>query len=224
MAKKQTIFPSRLIDALTGSNCYIIENRQYALIIDPNDFVQIQVYLQKRKLVPEWVILTHEHCDHIAGLNALREHYAVKVLASAACSIGIQSMTINMTRIMESYLYFKSGGKVLASYPRFICGPADVIFDNTYQFEWQEHHFCLVAAPGHTSGSICILVDNETLFSGDYFIPGEEVVTRFPGGSEKAYEEIGKKVLRSLPETIWDYPGHGASFLLTKEVKKDYGL
>lgn len=219
-----SISPICLVEKITESNCYIIEDSGSALIIDPNDFSSINACLKKHHLKPEWVLLTHEHCDHMSGLNELREQYPVTVLTSDSCSKGIQDITVNMSRIMESYLYFKSDGAMLTKYPKIVCAPADLTFPKTYYFVWKSHQFNLIAAPGHTPGSTCIIADNNTLFSGDYFIPGEEVILRLPGGDEEAYEKTGKDILRALPDDIWTYPGHGEPFLLTKEVKQGYGL
>ena len=99
-----------ITDPLTHSNCYILSEKSRTLIIDPNCYQEIHSYLTTHQLVPEYIILTHEHCDHIAALNDMRKYYSLKVLCSAACSQGIQSTTLNMTRIMETYLYFKSQG------------------------------------------------------------------------------------------------------------------
>ena len=214
-----------LVDPLTQSNCYILTSGAHALLIDPNNAELIIPYLRLHELIPEYIILTHEHCDHIKGLNDLRTHWDVQVIASQACSQGIQSTKINMTRIMESYLYFKSNGKLHVSYPKFTCAPADIAFDGpTFDFTWQHHQFHCIRVPGHTPGSICTIVDNTVLFSGDYFIPGEEVITRLPGGDDEAYHRTGKGILRSLPVPLWTYPGHGLPFILTQEVKTHYGL
>ncbi|MCI1821113.1 MAG: MBL fold metallo-hydrolase [Megasphaera sp.] len=216
--------PVRIIDPITNSNCYIIKEDAHVLIIDPNNFSLINAYLKAHQLHPEYVLLTHEHCDHISGLNELRQYYSFKVIAQAACSLGIQDKTLNMTRIMETYLYFKSNGTVLTPYPKFTCKPAELTFNETYYWHWLTHQFTFLHTPGHTPGSTCILVNNTVLFSGDYFIPGEEVITRLPGGNADIYERIGKNILRTLPENMQVYPGHGNTFLLTKEVKQHYGL
>lgn len=216
--------PLCLTDPLTGSNCYVLESGGRVLIIDPNDFYKLDQLLQAQHWTPDWVLLTHEHCDHIAGLNQLRSSYPVQVLASHACSQGIQSTTLNMARIMETYLYFKSGGTLLTKYPRFTCAPADLTFETAFDFSWYDYYFRCISVPGHTPGSVCILVNDRLLFSGDYLIPGEDVVTRLPGGSQELYETQGKPRLRSLPENIWTFPGHGSPFLLTGEVKHAYGL
>ena len=66
-------------DKLVESNCYIFSENGKAFIIDPNDFEEIDKILQEQNLTPEWVILTHEHCDHMAGVEGLREKYPLKV-------------------------------------------------------------------------------------------------------------------------------------------------
>lgn len=217
--------PACLTDPLTESNCYIIASGSSALIIDPNNADLIMTYLEAHRLIPEYILLTHEHCDHIAGLNTLRSRWHTPVIASQACSDGIQDTKMNMTRMMESYLYFKSNGKLQVSYPKFTCQAAEITFDTpVYDFIWKEHSFRCIAVPGHTPGSTCIIVDGAILFSGDYFIPGEDVITRLPGGDEEAYQATGRNVLRALPEPIWTYPGHKQPFMLTQEVKLQYGL
>ena len=220
-----SVCPICLTDPLTESNCYIIVSGRSALIIDPNQANLIASYMTAHGLTPSCILLTHEHCDHIAGLNDVRSRWHVPVIASKACSDGIQDTKTNMSRIMETYLYFKSGGKLHVSYQKFTCQAADIVFQGpAYDFAWNGHSFCLLAAPGHTPGSTCIIADGTALFSGDYFIPGERVITRLPGGDEDAYETLGKAVLRALPEPIRTYPGHKSPFILTQEVKKQYGL
>lgn len=211
-------------DDLTQSNCYIIENKGKVVIIDPNHFDQIHTLLQKEKWTPEYVILTHEHCDHMQGLNELRNIYPLTVVTSLVCSEGIQSAKNNMSKMMEVYLYFKSGEKETFSYKPFVCEPADLTFLNEMEFIWQENHFKMVLVPGHTRGSICIFLNKSLLFSGDYLLPGEEVITRLPGGDTKEYEEIGKPWLKKLSPGLTVYPGHGDVFELTKEVLKDHEL
>lgn len=99
------------MEPVTESNCYVIREEDKCMIIDPNDFTAIRELLQKLGLMPGLVLLTHEHCDHIGGLNELRRTYPVTVAATEACSAGIGNQTKNMSRMMETFLYFKSRGK-----------------------------------------------------------------------------------------------------------------
>ena len=99
------------------------------MIIDPNDFPAIRELLQKWGLKPGLVLLTHEHCDHIGGLNQLREDISGDGGGDTeACSAGIGNQTRNMSRMMETFLYFKSGEKTFVHYPPFQCrkGGSDI--------------------------------------------------------------------------------------------------
>ena len=209
-------------EQLVESNCYIFSEDNKALIIDPNSYEEIDRILTQQNLTLEWIILTHEHCDHMAGLEALRKKYPAKVLSTEACSRGIQSTRENMSAMMEVYLHFRGIKEV--SYEAFSCKEADVTFDGEYEFNWQGHEFKLCAVPGHTKGSCCIWWNKENLFSGDYLIPGEPVITRLPGGDDAGYETYGRAWLGKLPEGIRIYPGHGENYILTSEGKNSYGL
>ena len=106
------------MEPVTESNCYVIREEDKCMIIDPNDFTAIRELLQKLGLMPGLVLLTHEHCDHIGGLNELRRTYPVTVAATEACSAGIGNQTRNMSRMMETFLYFKSGEKKFSLPPK----------------------------------------------------------------------------------------------------------
>ena len=61
------------VDPLTESNCYILSEKDRCVIIDPGDSRGLFRILEQEQLEPELILLTHEHCDHMAGLDALRE-------------------------------------------------------------------------------------------------------------------------------------------------------
>jgi hydroxyacylglutathione hydrolase len=69
----------------------------------------------------------------------------------------------------------------------------------------------IIYTPGHTDDSICLLVDDQKLFTGDTLFVGECGRTDFPGGNTKnMYESLNR--LQKLNDNIEVYPGH------------DYGL
>lgn len=207
-------------DALTTSNCYVLGDGGGALVIDPNDCERILEMTSGRGLEVELIVLTHEHCDHISGLEELRAATGARVLASAACSSGIGSITQNVSRIMEVYLYFLHGREI--PYAPFTCRPADVTYDKDSSFKWRSLDVRCVPLPGHSPGSALVMIGDD-IFSGDYLLPDEKVVTRLPGGSASDYERIAVPFLESLPLGSTVHPGHGASYVLTEEVMKKHG-
>lgn len=213
-----------LTDSITQSNCYIIEEHRKAVVIDPNQEKELLHFLKKQRWQVEQIFLTHEHCDHTKGLNLLREVYGAPVIAQEDCSRGIQNSVSNMSRIMGTYLYFKNGGREMSVYEPFVCDPADETFGKERFWSFEGHELHAMSLPGHTPGSSCLILDKTMLFSGDYLLPGEETVTRLPGGSEEDYEKKAKQSLKKLPLGMLVYPGHGASFVLNDEVMRDHGL
>ena len=77
----------RWTEPLAESNCYLLGEAGRAVVIDPNDPRGPLERLEALGWTPERILLTHEHCDHMAGLEALRNRWpGVRVAATAACS------------------------------------------------------------------------------------------------------------------------------------------
>ena len=66
----------------------------------------------------------------------------------------------------------------------------------------------VIHTPGHTPDSICLLVDNKKLLTGDTLFVGECGRTDLPGGNSKSlYDSLFNKLLK-LPDDVEVYPGH----------------
>lgn len=204
-------------DSMSESNGYCIEENGKAVIIDPNQGDIFLRLFQKKNWKPELILLTHEHCDHMQGLNKLRDYYDIQVVSTKECSANLADPVKNMSRLMGMYLHFRNGKDMPAPYRQIQCSPANVVFTETFAFSWRGHDFLMKALPGHTEGSCCIWMDENIFFSGDYLIPGEEVITRFPGGSQEQYEAVTCPYLEQLKQGIHVYPGHGKDYILERK-------
>ncbi len=205
---------ARWTDPITESNSYYLAEEGACIVIDPNDPTEPIALLRERGWNPEWILLTHEHCDHMLGLEPLRAAYPqARVLVNDVCNAGIQNKRLNMSSMMEVYLTFS--GHPGITYPPFVCRPADILYHETCAFFWRGHEFRFVSLPGHTPGSAGIFVDEQHFFSGDYLLPNREVILRLPGGSESDYREITEPFLARLPKGLNIYPGHGDPYVLS---------
>ncbi len=86
----------------------------------------------------------------------------------------------------------------------------------------------IIYTPGHTTDSICLLVDNQKLLTGDTLFVGECGRTDFPGGNSKSmYESLFGKLLK-LNDDVEVYPGHDyglkPSSTIGEEKKSNYTL
>ena len=79
-------------------------------------------------------------------------------------------------------------------------------------------NFKIIATPGHTNGSICYLLNDKYLFTGDTLFYHSFGRTDFPTGD---YNELMKS-LEFLSNLNYDYivlPGHGESTSIFDEKK-----
>lgn len=85
----------------------------------------------------------------------------------------------------------------------------------------------IICTPGHTVDSICLLVNNQKLLTGDTLFVGECGRTDFPGGNTKSMYESLKR-LQELNDNIEVYPGHDyglkPSSTIGEEKKSNYTL
>ena len=93
------------------------------------------------------------------------------------------------------------------------CCTAEFTFDDQMQFYWQDNFFELFALPGHSDGSIGIMVNRCNFFSGDSLFEEHEVELGFPGGDREKWKTISSGRLAGLPEGIIVYPGHYNEFV-----------
>jgi len=86
----------------------------------------------------------------------------------------------------------------------------------------------IIYTPGHTTDSICLLVDNQKLLTGDTLFVDECGRTDFPSGNTKSmYESLFSKLLK-LNNNVEVYPGHDygikPSSTIGEEKRSNYTL
>lgn len=192
---------------------YIIAENGKAVIIDPCVSEDAKKYLQSEGIKDIMVLLTHEHYDHISGVNWLRKNFPeTRVVCSEACSKAIMSPHKNLSAYYE--ILFMGKDPEVQEYvknmevPPYSC-EADETFQGQTEWNWEGHQIVMVETPGHSKGSCCILFDKECMFSGDTLVTGHETILRLPGGSKKDFVEITMPFLNSLDSELMVYPGHG---------------
>ncbi len=206
---------------LLSSNMYVLSENGHAIVIDPfrnTDTV--------KGLMVDRILLTHEHYDHISGVKLFKSCIAVPVFCSSACAENIRDAKKNMARLFRVFCELQTWIPLdhIPESDEDYCCLADETFDDEMRFEWQGHHFHLLEIPGHSSGSIGILLDDQSFFSGDSLMEDRETELRMPGGMPEKWEKTGKPRLKALPDELKIFPGHFQPFELDWERRRLHGL
>lgn len=193
------------------SNMYILVSGKSALIIDAHINVEAKLFLQEKGVEECTIILTHEHFDHISGVNFFRELFACKVICTEECGKQIVNPRKSGSAYFTELFMMRTPEerKIISLFADAkYCCKADETYCNECKMKWKELNIVLKAAPGHSKGGQIIYVNDKYIFTGDSLIPNEEVILRLPGGSKIEYEQKVKPMLEMLSEDSIIYPGH----------------
>ena len=183
-----------------GSNCYILSVGSHAAIVDPSTDAKVIVNaLAQRGLSLEFVLLTHGHFDHIVSLDSLRD------ATGAPAYIHQNDLTFpEDSHKNEFYRFFR----MERSYRR----PEHSLQDGDSLFLGGEE-IRVIHTPGHTSGSVCYLCNNEILLTGDtLFAEGFGRYDLYSGDESTLFQSL--REMNRLDHTLRIFPGHGADALL----------
>lgn len=191
------------------SNTYVVEEKGHAIVIDPARDTSIA-----KGLVVDFIITTHEHYDHVSGVNIWKSEFHTQLLCSEKCAARITDPRKNLARYFEAICQIQTWVELkdIPIIDTNYCCYADAVFSGELFLDWQGHVLRLVEIPGHSPGSIGIFLDNEHFFSGDSLIKGTEIELRFPGGDECGWRDSGLPIINSIPTGVMVWPGHMDAF------------
>lgn len=146
----------------------------------------------------------------------MRERFLeTKIVAQKNCSTTIQNPRTNKTAQYRIYaiLRFYEGYKNKETENRKYCwSAADVEFDNTYEFFWQDHTIKIIHTLEHRLGSSKVLLNDCMEFFGDTML-NEDTFLKFDSGDESQFSEVMPPLLSTISPDMKIFPSHGASFI-----------
>jgi glyoxylase-like metal-dependent hydrolase (beta-lactamase superfamily II) len=194
------------------SRMYVLISDNEALVVDPCISAAALQLFRDRDVMNATVIPTHEHYDHISGVNWLREHLTCKLIASEPGAKSMVDPKLNASAHFEA-LFVLADEATRRRVSELNIQPytcrADEVFSKYLWFSWHGHKVEIRETPGHSRGSVCIVIDDIYVFTGDSLIKGRPTITRLPGGSRKEFADTTLPFLRNLPRSSIAFPGHG---------------
>ena len=164
----------QIIEILSGrSNVFILTNGRTNILIDTS-VSRLWTKLQKRLEILgikniELLILTHAHFDHAANAQRIKEKFKCSVLIQStelsSLSNG-ENILPNGTTVFTWSIIKLFGKRLFQKFKYEPCQP-DKLIDSQYDLNEFGFNAFLLHTPGHTAGSISLIIDNEIALVGD---------------------------------------------------------
>lgn len=196
----------RIVNNPVPSNCFVLYDKavgRECIVVDPGSKSddELFAFFDEEDLIPQCIVLTHEHFDHCWGVNELVGKYQVPIVCSALCAECIQYEKRNCSVFYDNNARFVIINETIS------------VESLNFTLPFADIELRFITMPGHTNASICFTVCNN-LFTGDTLIKDLRTVTKLPTGSVKKLQE-SIDLFRSLQGKGYIvYPGHGESFEL----------
>ncbi|MBN2814877.1 MAG: MBL fold metallo-hydrolase, partial [Bacteroidales bacterium] len=175
MSKWRTKSGYEIIQLLAGrSNVFLLTNGDRNVLIDTSvsrNWKKLQRALDRRHISNlDALILTHAHFDHVANASRIKSRYntyvVVQKLEAPYLQKGemkIPGGTVFFTRMLMQLIVWLTGIIKITYEP---C-EQDVLVDSVYDFKGIGFNAYLMHTPGHTPGSMSLVVDDEIAIVGD---------------------------------------------------------
>ena len=188
-------------------NCYIVfdDISKKAIIIDPGqDGKKVIDRIENLSLKPELLINTHGHFDHTFSDDIIRQKYNIPLAIHKDDTEMLSDANKNFSTMIGDPVIIKK---------------AEIIFEAEEQKETSFCKYSVIYTPGHSKGSVCILIDN-TLFSGDTVFKNSIGRTDLYGGN---YDNLilSLQKIKKLPQNTIICPGHGPFTILKEELENN---
>jgi len=182
-----------------GSHVYLLRGTNKNVLIDTGtaaNFPLLEASLLELGLRPpdiHFIILTHEHFDHIGATCFFFKTAVVAAHRLAANKIELQDEFVTMIRCSDA-----------SSIPFH----ADIWLEDGTVIDLGNYRLRTLHTPGHASGCICLYEPNERLlFTGDTVFCGGTLSGIFSSGNISDYMNSLERLSALRVDQL--YPGHG---------------
>ena len=198
------------------SNAYLIRSARPILVDSgsPDEEPEIRralADLGARLEDVELVVLTHGHGDHSGGAAALRSATHAQIVLGKG-DVGMAAAGKNTTLPPTSFM-----ARLLRPFVDFTYTPfaPDIALDGELDLAPYGVKGKVVSMPGHTPGSLVVLLENKTAFVGDQMLGGwlGGTFRRHSPGEHYFQDDVqqNRKNVRALLQSGFEtfYLGHG---------------
>lgn len=188
---------NKITSGKLGNNTYFVtNNKKECLLIDCSCTLE-QIIEQTKDYKILGVLLTHGHYDHFETLSKVIKNFNVKCYVSNLDYEKLNNPKSNYSIIFNTFYALNLPEENF-----------ELLDKNEDSFKLGSFNINYFLTPGHTNGSLCYLINNEALFTGDTLFAYSYGRTDLITGSEEDMAN-SLKFLTSKFVGSKIYPGHG---------------
>lgn len=182
-------------------NTYILyDDTLQCVIIDPGMYTSAEQnavvnFIKQNKLVPQLLLNTHCHIDHVLGNKFIFDTYGLKP--------QLHKNELQLLEAVPAYAPQQGFNYELSPLPEVLLPQSGLIKFGNSQLE-------IIFAPGHSPGHLCFYSTADAfLIGGDVLFYGSIGRTDLPSGNHAQLINSIKTNLMALPNNVVVYAGHG---------------
>jgi hydroxyacylglutathione hydrolase len=208
--------------SLGPAKVYLIKGRSGYVLVDAGSKSKAELFFNSlqhlgiRASDIGLIIITHVHYDHVGGLAVIKDECRCPVLVHETESVRLekaQIVTPPPARLFGSLLGH-IGHKMISVDRSFTAVKPEMTMKDEYALNDYGIDGSVYWTPGHTRGSLSIIMRNGEAFVGDLAV--NFFITVFPFFAEDRNEILTswKKIINRGAKVI--YPSHGRQFGINK--------
>lgn len=155
------------------SNVFLVSNGNVNIMVDTGparNRSRLQQNLRSLRIEKiDLLVLTHTHFDHAGNAGKIKEHFGAIIAVHTSETYYLKN-GINMmphgTLFFTKYLIRFLGNK-LSGWCSFASCQPDIILDSAFHLNNFGFDAYILHTPGHSAGSVSLVVDNEIACVGD---------------------------------------------------------
>ena len=181
-------------------NCSLLwcsETSRVAIVDPGGDLDRIVAQIEKHKLIPEKILITHGHVDHAAGAAELAEKLSIPIEGPHQDDLFL------IEKLAEQSQNYGFLGQARSFVPARWLGDGDQVRFGNITLD-------VIHCPGHTPGHVVYFCEAERLaLVGDVLFAGSVGRTDFPRSDSDALINSIRNKLWPLGEDVEFISGHG---------------
>jgi glyoxylase-like metal-dependent hydrolase (beta-lactamase superfamily II) len=206
------------------TNCYLIEVEGTTILVDTGQKrksdklkSRLSAVLKGKKL--DYVILTHTHYDHAENAHLVKVLYSPKLIVHKGEAEFLKQGFTKLPRgtNLITDLISRSGNKYAKWIGAYESVMEDIQVSDNFKID-ASNNITIIHTPGHTIGSISIIIDDEIALIGDtlFGVIPNKVLPPFADQINELYKSWKKLLATPCKKFL---PAHGK--LITRELLEE---